>query len=218
MTKAKKKMTKSTFVIIIMAVAMVAMLAFGGTFAYFTATAKQDSADITTGYVKLNSNGGLAKIELTNVMPRDELVAADGITLTVDTSEAKGNYVAIKFTITAVAEDGSPIDVSSLGLNADSILASNGEGWYKADADNNIYIYGTDESTAVAKTGEVIVNSSAFVFDATDNWTQGQTHSDDKLMKATITITMEARSIQSSHVSGTEAVTQLVDLLTPDGP
>ena len=197
---------------------MVAMLAFGGTFAYFTATAKQDSADITTGYVKLNSNGGLAKIELTNVMPRDELVAANGIKLTVDTSEAAGNYVAIKFTITAVAEDTSPIDVSDLGLNADSILASNGEGWYKADADNNIYIYGTNETTAVAKKGEVIVNTSAFVFDATDNWTQGQTHSDDKLMKATITITMEARSIQSSHVSGTEAVTQLVDLLTPDGP
>ena len=197
---------------------MVAMLAFGGTFAYFTATASQDSADITTGYVKLNSDGGLAKIELKNVMPRDELVAAGGITLTVDTSEAAGNYVAIKFTITAVAEDGSTIDVSDLGLNADSILASEGEGWYKADAVNNIYIYGTNETTAVAKTGEVIVNSSAFVFDATDNWTQGQTHSDDKLMKATITITMDARSIQSSHVSGTEAVTQLVDLLTPDGP
>ena len=218
MTKAKKKMTKSTFVIIIMAVAMVAMLAFGGTFAYFTATAKQDSAEITTGYVKLNSNGGLASIQLTNVMPGDKLVAANGIALTVDTSEAKGNYVAIKFTITAVAEDDSPIDVSDLGLNADSILASGGEGWYKADADNNIYIYGTNETTAVAKKGQVIVNTSAFTFDATDNWTQESQYSDNKLMNATITITMNARSIQSSHVSDTDAVTQLVDLLTPDGP
>ena len=47
MTKMKsKKMTKSTFAVIIMAVAMVAMLAFGGTYAYFTA---QNAAVSTSG-------------------------------------------------------------------------------------------------------------------------------------------------------------------------
>ena len=50
-----KKMTKSTFAIIIMAIAMVAMLAFGGTYAYFTATAQDKTGSIKTSHVKLST-------------------------------------------------------------------------------------------------------------------------------------------------------------------
>ena len=57
MTKTKKKMSKSTFAIIIMAVAMVAMLAFGGTFAYFTATATDATGSATVGTVEISTAG-----------------------------------------------------------------------------------------------------------------------------------------------------------------
>ena len=54
MTKMKsKKMTKSTFAIIIMGIVMVAMLAFGGTFAYVTATANNATGTAKTALIKL---------------------------------------------------------------------------------------------------------------------------------------------------------------------
>lgn len=59
MTKMKsKKMTKSTFVVIIMAIIMVAMMAFGGTYAYFTANAIGENVkDIETAQLELINNG-----------------------------------------------------------------------------------------------------------------------------------------------------------------
>ncbi len=57
MTKMKsKKMAKSTFAVIIMAIVMVALMAFGGTYAYFTATARHEQID----------NIKTAKLELYN--------------------------------------------------------------------------------------------------------------------------------------------------------
>ncbi len=215
MTKTKKrKMSKSTFAIIIMAVVMVAMLAFGGSYAYFTATATARTGTATTGYVKLNSDETF-QFTKTNVMPGDQLIAAGAAKLTVDTTDAAGNYVAIKFIITAQDSEGSPIaDVTTLGLNADSILAGTGEGWY-ASGTENIYIYGSGADTCVAKkNGDITINASAFTLskDIEDNWTQGSTSSDEKLMGATITITMQAKSIQASNLSATDAVDQLVAL------
>ncbi len=215
MTKTKKrKMSKSTFAIIIMAVVMVAMLAFGGTYAYFTASATARTGTATTGYVKLDSDETF-QFTKTNVMPGDQLIAAGAAKLTVYTTDPVGNYVAIKFTITATDSEGEPIaDVTTLGLNADSILANAGEGWYASSTDN-IYIYGSAAGTCVAKqNGDITINAEAFTLskDIDDNWTQGQTASDNKLMGATITIKMEARSIQASHLTATDAVAQLVGL------
>ena len=71
MTKMKsKKMTKSTFAIIIMAIAMVAMLAFGGTYAYFTATANDVSGTVRTAYLSLtNETETLTKVATTDILP-----------------------------------------------------------------------------------------------------------------------------------------------------
>ena len=59
MTKMKsKKMTKSTFAVIIMAIVMVALLAFGGTYAYFTANATGESVgNIKTAKLQLLNKG-----------------------------------------------------------------------------------------------------------------------------------------------------------------
>ena len=209
MTKMKsKKMTKSTFAIIIMGIVMVAMLAFGGTFAYFTAKTTSDTKTLQTGYVKLESNGALAAITATNVMPGQEILAASAVKLTVDTSEA-GNYVAIKFTITAKDSAGVAItDLSKLGLNLGTAL---GDKWIASGTDN-IYLYGAADAATVVAKGELVVNAAALTFEATDNWTQGQTSSDNKLMNAEITITMEAHSIQSTGVDAATAKTELVNL------
>ena len=223
MTKMKsKKMTKSTFAIIIMGIVMVAMLAFGGTFAYFTAKSNSEtSSKLTTGYVHLTSNGAITSINVENVMPTQTILEADAAKLTVTTSETTGNYVAIKFTITATDKNGTAIsaeDLASAGLSADSIVATTGEGWYKIK--DGQYVYGTNATTAVAKTGEVVINSNAFIFNAEDVWDQSKSGtsgyiSENNLMEANITITMQAFSIQSTGVLETEAVTKLVALLNP---
>lgn len=239
MTKAKKKMTKSTFVIIIMAVAMVAMLAFGGTFAYFTATATDRSGSAKTGYVKLSSNEAFAKIVKEKIMPGDTILAENAMTLTVDTTDDEGNYVAVKFVITAVKSDGTtsiPTEtLTSYGVTADSILADSGNGWYAASDDGNegIYIWGSATGKPVAVTPDsgttktLTINSNAFTLstDVDDNWTQEgpdgtlNTESDNGLMGATITFTLQAVSIQVANLEPADALTELTTMLnTPDGP
>ena len=210
MTKAKKKMTKSTFVIIIMAVAMVAMLAFGGTFAYFTATALNKTGTITTGKVQLRASGDFVA-DLTNVMPGDEIT--DGkITLSTEAS-TEATYIAIRYTITA--KDSEKQDISDLStINLDAVLDSH---WIESGTDG-IYVYSStsNEATAVPSGTTIDVTTAALVFDAEDNWTQGASgdlnaSSDKKLMGATITITIESRSIQSSGFeNAAAAVAELV--------
>ena len=233
MTKAKKKMTKSTFVIIIMAVAMVAMLAFGGTFAYFTATATDRSGSAKTGYVKLSSNDAFATIVKEKIMPGDTILAANAMTLTVDTTDDEGNYVAVKFVITAVKSDNTtsiPTEtLTSYGVTADSILAADGNGWYAAGGDGNegIYIWGSATGKPVAVTPDsgttktLTINTEAFTLLTTveDNWAQGEDESDNGLMGATITFTLQAVSIQVANLGSADALTELTTMLnTPDGP
>lgn len=71
MTKSKK-MKKSTFAIVIMAILMVAMLAFGGTYAYFTASATGATQTAKMGHVKLGANGTLTATS-GNLVPGDTL-------------------------------------------------------------------------------------------------------------------------------------------------
>ena len=99
-----KKMTKSTFAIIIMAVAMVAMLAFGGTYAYFTATAKaKEVTGFKTGTVKLD----LVDFSLTQatVVPGDYIVGSEQTAAEIKYTESSTTntfvFIVIEMTITS---------------------------------------------------------------------------------------------------------------------
>ena len=102
-------MSKSTFAIIIMAVAMVAMLAFGGTFAYFTATASQASGSVTTGTVQLGANT-MATLVADNVVSGQQLFGADS-KVQVTSKSNVDTWVFITFSATM---DGGTL-VESLG-------------------------------------------------------------------------------------------------------
>ena len=125
MTKLKsKKMTKSTFAVIIMAILMVAMLAFGGTYAYFTATTQKDQTDITLGYLKLKDNDAFANIVLENAFPGQQILPAgkyasgedeaEGIILTINTSDRKGNYVAVRFDFQIILNDDADLETDDV--------------------------------------------------------------------------------------------------------
>ena len=214
------------------------MLAFGGTFAYFTATATERSDSAKTGYVKLTSNDAFATIVSENIMPGDTILAASAMQLTVDTTDDEGNYVAVKFVITAVKSDGAtsiPTEtLTSYGVTADSILADDGNGWYAAGGDGNkgIYIWGSATGTPVpvkpdsGTTKTLTINTEAFTLstDVDDNWTQNEggtlnAESDNGLMGATITFTLQAVSIQVANLNPQNALTELTTMLnTPDAP
>ena len=214
-----------------MAVVMVAMLAFGGSYAYFTATATASSGTAKTGYVHLTSNDAFTFTK-TNVMPGDELLAAGAATLEVDTTDDAGNYVAVQFVITAVKADGTPIDAGTLktyGISADSIIAASDTGWKAAGGSyTGMYIWGSAEGTPVAvlpdggTTKTLTVNATAFTLSTTveDNWDQDdfETAEDDYtsengLMGATITFQLKAASIQASNLTDSATILQQLNTL-----
>ena len=80
MTKMKsKKMTKSTFAIVIMAIVMVAILAFGGTYAYFTAQARVEKVDtIKTANLILRNSGEALKYSANDEIVPGDYIFGDG--------------------------------------------------------------------------------------------------------------------------------------------
>lgn len=240
MTKTKKKkMSKSTFAIIIMAVVMVAMLAFGGTYAYFTATAtKKTTGEFTTGSIKLESNKEATFVSgLTNVVPGDALTTGP-LTLTT-TSAGTDSYIAIKVTIKATDANDEELDLAGTSLaSAIGLLATaptteyTGSTWVAGSGNyTNVFVLATtdtdtdtDTPTAVATNQTINITDKALIFKAKDNWDQttadtgGDYISDSKLMGATLNITIEARSVQSKNWNdGSEDASATGTAATVDG-
>lgn len=238
MTKTKKrKMSKSTFAIIIMAVVMVAMLAFGGTYAYFTATAtKKTTGEFTTGSIKLESNDDATFVSgLTDVVPGDALTTGP-LTLTT-TSKGTDSYIAIKVTIEATDDKGAPLVLDGTSLeSAIGLLATEpttGSTWVAGSGNyTNVFVLAaTKTPTKVATAQTIKITDAALIFQADDDWNQTTADgspddyiSDSKLMGATLNITIEARSVQSDNwndggdaqVGGTAAtVDKIAALLFP---
>ena len=213
MTKTKKKkMSKSTFAIIIMAVVMVAMLAFGGTYAYFTATAtKKSTGEFTTGSIKLEANDDATFVTgLTNVVPGDELTTGP-LTLTT-TSVGTDSYIAIKVTIKATDANDEELDLAGTSLaSAIGLLATEpttGSKWVAGTDENytNVFVLAATTTPTAVATGQTIkITDAALIFKGGDNWDQTKADgsadyiSDSKLMGATLNITIEARSVQSKN-------------------
>ena len=206
MTKAKKKMTKSTFVIIIMAVAMVAMLAFGGTFAYFTATADTKSGSTKTGVITLSTDNTTITISKQNILPHEALLTTEEAKgITYDTTDATRAQVAF-FTFTVEIKKGdAPVAGASLiitppdeGAFENAVVMTTGEGIENSDTAKTVAIL------IPAATNSIDMTGLAVSFDATAESDNGEIPA---LMGATITITIEAKSIQAVQDGGTEITT-----------
>ena len=194
MTKLKsKKMTKSTFAIIIMAIAMVAMLAFGGTYAYFTATATTNSASIKTGYVGLiastiDATNSDYELTVTNAFPGDVLIA-NPVTVTAETSDTKGVYVAVKFEVEGVTDIANlfKLDTTKWQLVSDNTYV------YISAADTAAKLTDGQSATVLANvkleetvTGEPTTQNGAEIVDGS-------------LQNKTITIGIKSAAVQVSN-------------------
>ncbi|MFQ6752082.1 MAG: TasA family protein [Clostridia bacterium] len=194
-----------------MAVAMVAMLAFGGTYAYFTATATTgvSGQTIKTGVIQLKVDDSITSVFSTNVgnlLPGDALFD-DGLTLSTAGSTAE-SYVAIKVTISGA--------ITGLSIE----LATTDGTWVESAEDSNIYVLaastgtGATAASAVAADDTVAVYAAGATLATTPDYDNNNGDLADGVMGATMTITVEARSIQVRNFNdGAATVAQVAEKL-----
>ena len=214
MTKLKsKKMSKSTFAVIIMAILMVAMLAFGGTYAWFTSGSTITMTDgATTNMGKIALAEGETKISSTslkaNVLP-SESVFVDGQN-TFDLIDKSNRASYIFFIVTADIAQVDTFDTDgvtpktyktaeNLPLGMGSVTTAAYDGDQSIAINALTYGEGEDEVTVAyyiqtAETSTVTVGKTFTIagFNAT---LDGATYDDD-YQQAKITVTVEAASVQ----------------------
>ena len=178
-----------------MGIVMVAMLAFGGTFAYFTATAGNKTGTVSTGTISIKSDKDTIEITKSNILPHESLLTADEATaITYDTSEATRAQI-VYFTVKVEIKKGTnPVTGATLTLTAptltDAVTLAGG-----SDTEKTVAILVAANTQSVAMTGLQVA------FDAEAKNENGAGHD---LMGATITLTISAKSIQAVKADGSE--------------
>lgn len=198
MTKMKsKKMTKSTFAIIVMAIALVALLAFGGTYAYFTAsTTIKDKNTFKTGIISVKNNT-LTNITTKNVVSGEKV--ADNIVFANDSNRAAYIFVKISATYTKGSATDAALPAGVLNLTPKSP-------WAETSSSSGIYYIKTTD--ADPQTGSITVcdainfNADVHYVDGSYNAAGSTTGVD--LMDATIKISIETHAVQAIKSGTTE--------------
>ena len=194
MTKLKsKKMTKSTFAIIIMAVVMVAMLAFGGTYAYFTAQANSHTSNVTTAVVKLTS-GTAQNVTVANAVTGTPILGAVSYDATGTTTKT---FVFVTMTATITKSDKTEVEDADVTF-ADvfgGLTVQNG--WTPLtvdglDANTTVYYQVYDPDNASNFKGSFL---TALTVTASPNWVVGQDMPNE--MDCDISLTVSAESVQA---------------------
>lgn len=119
------KLGKSTFVIAILSFLLVAVLAFGGTYAYFSATSGEAvKGNITTGHlvidtVKGTGTTGELKASATLAQP-NQTIFNETVTTTVMSNIAY--FTRVNFSVNIYEEDGvTPVDMEGHDGHVDSV-------------------------------------------------------------------------------------------------
>lgn len=221
MTKINK-LGKSTFVIAILSFLLVAVLAFGGTYAYFSDVTGNISDSVTLGTLNVGLNGATADNFLVAdyAVPNQYILGTktEAHKFTLDmTGTNIDTYVRIKFDLKVELPTGAEgayeeiADWSSFEVTEEEFLEETitSAGWYKHTADGADYYYlASDADNAT-------VLSAANAVDAAKEEISMQIKvakkvgngSSDKLMGARITITLAAEAIQADWLGDVETTT-----------
>ena len=185
---------------------MVAMLAFGGTFAYFTAkTTDKQSGDITTGLISLKAGDTVTMEGNTNaLLPKESITAK----LEYTDSSTRGTWIVIEATA----------DKSKLGENAkltltDITLSETGltAAKYKNESGNVIFVIENSDKAEMDLVKAAKFTASVVAeYDATEENLDGKTATELTYMGKIFTITFKAQSIQ--HSGCNDAATALANL------
>ena len=166
---------------------MVAMLAFGGTFAYFTATTTEKSGTVTTGTVQLGENT-MATLVADKVVSGQEIFSADS-KVQVTSKSNVDTWVFITFSATM---DGGT-RVNSLGeMDADGeyyLDITQASGWEAVDG--HAGVLGRKVTANTATPIDVCTGITFYGMSASTESTLGT------IMNKTITVTITSEAIQA---------------------
>ncbi len=175
-----------------MGICLVALLAFGGTYAYFTASANSKKATVTTGIVALTSG---AKVETTITGAVTGTPVLGDVVYSIGTTDVR-SFAFVKMVVTSAdgvtAKDlfGSDITVNAAWTKLTGVEGVD-DVWYQE--------YKETEGDTFA--GAFI---SALTVTASPNWVEGE--SQPKAMGANFTISLTGQSVQAykSGAQGSE--------------
>ena len=216
MTKNKsKKMTKSTFAIIIMAVVMVAMIAFGGTYAYFTATAEDfTSTGAHTALIQLESGKTEAvQVNAAHALPGEKV--AD-VTVNLEDTSTRDTYV---FALVSVKFGDGDV-ITDLEAETCPVTVNMGTGWQTAGFDVNnttgvFYLSRNNYKDGESDTAEIAADTFTFDADVTlkstlsENNAEGKADESLEFMDKDVTVTIVFAAIQSDNGEGAKLDVQV---------
>ena len=177
-----------------MGIVMVAMLAFGGTFAYFTATTTEKSATATTGTVKLSANT-MATLNETGIVSGSELIKSGKVQVTnasnVDT------WIFVTFVAKFDGVGTAKTSAAECTAEGDYYLAVAGadNGWTKVTGETNVF---GRKATAAETDLDVCSSIKFYGYSQSTEAVDGA----GSLMNKTITVTVSAKSIQALGEDG----------------
>ncbi|MBQ3502832.1 MAG: hypothetical protein IJA72_04140, partial [Clostridia bacterium] len=158
MTKINK-LGKSTFVIAILSFLLVAVLAFGGTYAYFSDKTETASGKFTTGKLQLTSTSATTVVvDKTGVVPGAPVVE-DAITVTADVNVKTIVIAVMKLTLPV----GSSIEASDI-----TFATSATDKWGEvtlADATQRAFVLGSNATWYIEAGKEINFTDGAIYLD-----------------------------------------------------
>ena len=189
-----------------MAIAIVALLAFGGSYAYFTASAGAGTATFTTATLKVTNSGAKLTTISDKVVPGDKIVGDSGVKFNV-TSTAD-SYLAVVLTI---KKNGSVVNVADIddyfNMTAAKTIggteyaaAINTTDWTECGTTKGVYI---KEQTAADAAADVVFLKNAVVFAADEHWTNGTMTtpaSGDSWEGVSLTFTISVYQVQKDNL------------------
>ena len=186
-----------------MAIAIVALLAFGGSYAYFTAvTGELASSGLKTGKVTLTTEATSTIIKSGTVMPGDALITGD-VAYAYETTDENGQWISVRVTVTSAATGL----VDAVVTEGFKIGTDFGDATSITDTTNGkIATY----TIKVEKgTGTKTLDDATFVLPLSFGGA-GNVQTEAALMNADVTVKIEAKAIQGSSVGSATAAEALM--------
>ena len=227
MTKINK-LGKSTFVIAILSFLLVAVLAFGGTYAYFSAQAKAVDGTITTGHLRVGRITAAAdtalkdqnfKLNIDGKIAQPNQVILDD-TFGVEVDSNINYYARVKFTVKVEVptdhEHKLPTGCADAITNAiDALTITPDSDWVPGDHQNeadkakesSLYYYLVDPITqATAEAPDVAFTAKIQVASKLGLATEGSADGCEYWMDVPVTISLQFEVLQADYLNdGTTA-------------
>ena len=209
------KLGKSTFVIAILSFLLVAVLAFGGTYAYFSASDGPIKGEITMGKLVVDlqdGEGTLTALETITVAQPNQPIVAETFTIAT-TNSTIDSYIRVKVTATL------DVDYDSNGQGDSHINANNifsivaGEGWV-LHTDGYLYMSSVENATSASKADQVVADAGAdLLLTITVNSEVGEDGS-TFFMGATGEYSITVEAIQADYVTGLTENSTIAEVAT----